>query len=192
MNVEVSQLKPGVFGVCHGGGIEGDLICHATGSSAGHAFLYLGDGKAVQGTVPKADVVPADRWPDAIWAWRLWDALVDTGWTPAQALAAQAKVVARGTAEIGTPYDYLAYAGIAAEILDLRNSEQLAPEFTADPWRMCSALVADALTAGGVPLKFVPGDGPGLIADPGTKVAMPPNLITPGMLLGLAERSEWI
>jgi hypothetical protein len=193
MNAGISQLTPGVFGVCRGGGIGGDLIRMATQSSAGHAFLYLGDGKIVQGTAPKADVIPADSYGDAIWAWRMWDQLVAVShWTPAQVTAAQAKVVARGTAEIGTDYDWPAYAGFAAEILDLRNEEQLAPEFTADPWRVCSALVADALTAGGVPLDFVPGDGPGLVRDPDAKVAMPPNLVAPGMLLGLGLRLSWI
>jgi cell wall-associated NlpC family hydrolase len=191
MNVEIDQLKPGVFGVCHGGGVAADLVCMATQSSVGHAVLYLGDGKAVQGVSPKADVMPADHWPDMRWAWRMWDALVDSGWTPAQVLAAQKAVVARGTAEIGTPYDWAAYAGFAAEILDLRNETQLAPEFKQDDWRVCSALVADALTAGGVPLKFVPGDGPGLVRDPDTKVAMPVNLVAPGMLLGLGLRLNW-
>ena len=192
MNVDVGQLKPGVFGVCRGGGIGGDLIRTAPQSSAGHAVLYLGSGRVVQGTAPKADVMPADHWSDMIWAWRMWDQLAAGGWTPAQVLAAQAKVVARGTAEIGTPYDWAAYAGFAAEILDLRNEEQLAPGFKLDPWRVCSALVADALTAGGVPLTFVPGDGPGLIRDPDTKVTMPVNLVAPGMLLGLALRLGWI
>lgn len=56
---------------------------------------------------------------------------------------------------------------------------------------MCSALVDDALTFAGVPLKFVPEDGPGLIAKPDVKVIMRPNLVASGMLLGLAQRLEW-
>jgi hypothetical protein len=40
-------------------------------------------------------------------------------------------------------------------------------------------------------MKFIPSDGPGLTARPNTKVEMPPNLVAPGMLLGLAQRLEW-
>jgi hypothetical protein len=192
VNVEISQLQPGTPGVCHGGGIGGDLIRHATGSWAGHAFLYLGNNRVVQGTAPRANVVPADSWSDAIWFWRMWDQLATLpGWTTEKIASSRLAVVSRGSALIGTDYDWPAYVGFAAEILDLRNEEQLAPDFVHDDWRVCSALVADALTTGGVPLDFVPSDGPGLIRDPDTKVAMPPNLVAPGMLLGLAQRMEW-
>jgi hypothetical protein len=46
VNVGVDKLAPGVFGVSHGSGMAGELIRHATGSWAGHAFLYLGKGAA--------------------------------------------------------------------------------------------------------------------------------------------------
>lgn len=194
MNVEVSQLTPGVFGVSHGGGVAGELIRAATGSWAGHAFLYLGNGQIVSGEPPRAVVKPADSYPDAIWAWRMWDNMAVTGltWNAAQIASARDTVVARGFSLVGTAYDFLAYAGFAAEVLHLRTESQLTPDFQSDKWRVCSALVADALTTGGVPLNFVPEDGPGLVRADSVKVKMPPNLVAPGMLLGLAQRSEWI
>lgn len=192
MNVDVAQLQPGVFGVSHGGGEAGEIIRDATGSWAGHAFLYLGGGQIVQGQPPRAGTASADSHSDAIWAWRMWDQLkAADGWTSEQVAAAQARVTARGRALIGTSYDFPAYLAFAAEVLHLRTAGQLAGWFAADRNRVCSALVDDAVTFGGVSLEFVPEDGPGLTADPGTKVAMPPNLVAPGMLLGLAQRREW-
>lgn len=192
MNVPVSKLTPGVFGVSHGGGIPGALIRSATGSWAGHAFGNLGAGLLVQGQPPKAAIAPADSHDDAVWAWRMWDQLMaEAGWTAQQVAAAQAAVTARYRAEIGCDYDYPAYAGFAAEVLHLRTGQQLAPDFAKDDWRVCSALVADALRAGGVPLDFVPEDGPGIIGKPG-QAPVPHNLVAPGMLLGLAQRLEWI
>jgi len=189
MNVPVSKLAPGVFGVSHGGGTAGDLIRTATQSWAGHAFLYLGGGLIVQGQPPQAATAPADSHGDAIWAWQMWDKLqADDGWPADRVAEAQAKVAARGHALIGCAYDYEAYAAFALMVLKIRNASQLAPLFSRDAWRVCSALVYDAETFGGVPMEFVPSDGPGLVTDEGLKV---PNLVAPGMLLGLAQRKGW-
>jgi hypothetical protein len=103
---------------------------------------------------------------------------------------AQGAVVRRGQALVGTPYDYAAYAAFAAEVLKLAQGEQMGLWFEHDPHRVCSGLVADALTAGQVPLPFIPSDGaPGLVtAGPkGTTV----NLVAPGMLAGIGLRKEW-
>jgi hypothetical protein len=192
VNVDVGQLQPGVFGVSHGGGTAGELIRHATGSWAGHAFLYLGNGLIVQGQPPQAATAPADSHGDAIWAWQMWVKLMaDEGWTAEQVAAAQAKVVARGLQLIGCAYDFEAYAAFALMVLKIRNAGQLAPLFHRDAWRVCSALVDDAETFGGVPVEFVPEDGPGLVAHPDQHAVLPANLVTPGMLLGLAERKGW-
>lgn len=192
MNVDVSRLAPGVFGVSHGGGTAGELIRHATGSWAGHAFLYLGNGLIVQGQPPQAATAPADSHSDAIWAWQMWDKLqADDGWTADQVAAAQVKVVARGRQLIGCAYDFEAYAAFALMVLKVRSADQLAPLFHRDAWRVCSALADDAEMFGGVPMEFVPEDGPGLVAHPGVPARMPPNLVAPGMLLGLAQRREW-
>lgn len=191
-NVPVSKLEPGTFGVSHGGGTAGELIRHATGSWAGHAFLYLGNGVIVQGQPPQAALAPADSHGDAIWAWRMWDWMrAQPGHSVAGVQAAQEKVVARGHRLVGCSYDFEAYAAFALMVLKLRNADQLAPLFKRDAWRVCSALVADAEGYGGVPLEFVPSDGPGLVKHPDTKVQMPPNLVAPGMLLGIMQRLEW-
>jgi hypothetical protein len=192
VNTPVSTLQPGTFGVSHGGGVAGELIRHATGSWAGHAFLYLGNGLLVQGQPQVAGTAPADSHSDAIWAHRMWDWLRnEDGWTADEVRAVQEKVVARGRALIGCSYDWPAYAGFALEVLKLRNRDQLDPAYAHDGYRVCSALVADALAFGGVPLAFVPSDGPGLTSDPAAKAVMPPNLVAPGMLLGIAQRLDW-
>jgi hypothetical protein len=191
-NVPVSKLEPGTFGVSHGGGTAGELIRHATGSWAGHAFLYLGNGVIVQGQPPQAALAPADSHGDAIWAWRMWDWLrEEQKWTAQQVMTSQANVAARGHQLVGVSYDFEAYAAFALMVLKLRTAGQLAPLFKRDAWRVCSALVADAEEFGGVPLRFVPNDGPGLVTDNDTKVQVPPNLVAPGMLLGIAQRLEW-
>lgn len=192
MNTDISKLAPGTFGVSHGGGAAGELIRHATGSWAGHAFLYLGGGLIVQGQPPAAATAPADSHSDAIWAYRMWDQLMHVnGWSADQAKTAQGKVTARGRALIGCSYDWAAYAGFAVEVLKLRDRDQLDPAYAHDGYRVCSALVADALVFGGVPLSFVASDGPGLTSNPAARVAMPPNLVAPGMLLGIAQRLDW-
>jgi hypothetical protein len=194
VNVTIDQLRPGTFGVSHGGGLPGDLIRHATGSWAGHAFLYLGNGQAVQGAPEKANIVPADTWQDAIWAWRMWDQLrAVEHWSVEHVAQASFATVARGNALVGTDYDWPAYVQFGLEVMHLRNQEDLAGLDKHDTWRVCSALVADALGKGGVPLNFVPEDGPALTRPILGRVrSMPPNLVAPGMLLGLAQRLEWI
>ena len=192
MNVDISALKPGTFGVSHGGGVPGIIIRTATQSEAGHAFLYLGQDVLVQGQPKVAAVAPADSHSDAIWAHRMWDQLqAELGWSNTQVAIAQANVVKRGRELIGTPYDFGAYLGFELEVLHLRNEQQLSPDYQHDNYRVCSALVADALRAGGVPLDFVPSDGPGLVKAPSTHIVLPDNLVAPGMLLGLAERKDW-
>lgn len=194
MNVDISKLAPGVFGVSHGSGMAGEIIRHATGSWAGHAFLYLGDGMLVEGQPPAARLMPATSYGDAIWAWRMWDQLRSaSGWSAQAVAAAQLAVTGRGHALVGASYDWAAYAGFAMEILKLRSETALSPFFKNDSYRVCSALVDDAETFGKVPMTFVAEDGPGLDRDPAVKVPVPymVNLVSPGMLLGLAQRLDW-
>ena len=191
-NVDIGRLTPGVFGVSHGTGMAGMIIRDATGSWAGHAFLYLGGGKIISGQPERAVILPAGTFGDAIWAWRMWDQLKASGWTDAQVARGQQLVTARGQAEEGVEYDWAAYPAFAAEVLHLRTCGQLAPWFSADRARVCSAVVDDAETIGGVPMTFVPEDGPSVIANPSKSFVLPPNLVAPGMLLGLAQRLEWL
>jgi hypothetical protein len=80
--------------------------------------LYLGDGLIVQGQPPQAATAVATSHDDAIWAWRMWDQLKAVkGWTDAQVSAAQAKVVGRGYALVGTAYDWPAYVAFSLEVL---------------------------------------------------------------------------
>ena len=99
--------------------------------------------------------------------------------------------MARGHALVGCAYDFAAYAGFALEVLHIRNQTQLDPAYHHDDYRVCSALVDDAENFGGVPMIFTPEDGPGLIRSDGL-AHMPPNLVAPGMLLGIAQRLGWV
>jgi len=190
MNVDVSNLEPGTFGVSHGSGMGGEIIRHATGSWAGHAFVYVGGGIIVEGAPPVARLASAAHYGDAIWAWRMYDVLSKEHSAP-EIEAMKAKVVGRAHALVGTAYDWPAYIGFSLEVLGLRSGKELSPFFVHDSYRVCSALVDDAETFGGVPMDFVPADGPGMDASPGTLVTMPPNLVAPGMLLGLMQRLDW-
>lgn len=193
MNVDLSEVQPGTWFVSHGSGLAGELIRSATGSWAGHAGLYLGNNVIVQGQPPVAVLAPATEHDDALWAHGMWDWLRENkAWSAEQITTAQSRVVSRGHALVGCRYDFEAYAAFALEVTKLRNAEQLSPFFQRDEQRVCSALVADAEEFGGVPLDFIPSDGPGLTSNSGTKVIMPPNLVPPGMLLGLGQRLEWM
>jgi hypothetical protein len=190
----MNKLQPGTFGVSHGSGMGGEIIRHATGSWAGHAFVYVGGGIIVEGAPPVARLASATHYGDAIWAWRMWDQLKEGNpafWTDAEIKATQDKVVGRAHALVGTAYDWPAYIGFSLEVLGLRNQQELSPFFVHDDYRVCSALVDDAEVFGGVPMDFVPNDGPGLAKNPDHKVAMPANLVAPGMLLGLMQRMGW-
>jgi hypothetical protein len=194
MNVDISKLQPGVFGVSHGHGVGAMIIRHATGSWAGHAFLYLGNNQIVSGDPPSARIEPATKYADSIWAWQMWDKLAEEGgivWSASSIEDAQKRVVNRGHALVGCTYDWPAYIGFTAEVLSLRNEGQLSSVYQHDTYRTCSALVNDAETFGGVPMIYTREDGPGLIRDSNISVTMPPNLVAPGMLLGLAQRLEW-
>jgi len=157
-------VLPGCFGVSHGSGLLGELIRHATESWAGHAFVYVGNGQIVEAVPPVARVAPAASHPDAIWN-------VHQQLTDKQRL----DIVARAHALVGTPYDWPAYVGFALEILKLGTPSELDPVFKQhDPWRVCSALVADCYQYAGVPLN-AGGD---------------PNLVSPADLYDLIARQQ--
>lgn len=181
MNVDISRLAPGTPGVSHGSGIAAELIRHATESWAGHAFIYIGNGMIVQGQPPVAAIAPAASHDDAIWAYRMWDQL---GWAPDKIQAAQLAVVSRAHALVGTGYDYPAYVGFGLEVMHLASGTELDPVFKLDRWRVCSALVADCLSTGGVPQDWAKVLGKG----PGRDV----NLISPAMELDLWTENGWV
>jgi uncharacterized protein YycO len=135
------KVLPGCYGVSHGGGITGELIRHATGSWAGHAFVYIGNGQIIEAAPPAVRVAPAASHPDAVWNAR--DPLSD---------AQRDKICARARALVGCLYDYPAYVGFALKVLKLRDGAELDPVFKADHWRVCSALVADCYAHAGIRL----------------------------------------
>lgn len=137
----MTEPLPGCYGVCHGSGLAGELIRHATESWAGHAFIYIGAGMIVEGAPPATRVAHASSHPDAVWNLR-------------ETLTGEQRtaIVHRADALVGTPYDYPAYIGFALEVLKLRTGAQLAPEFRRDTWRVCSADVADAYAFAGIDL----------------------------------------
>jgi cell wall-associated NlpC family hydrolase len=58
------KVLPGCYGVSHGAGITGELIRHATGSRAGHAFFYIGNGQIIEAAPPAARVSPVASHPN--------------------------------------------------------------------------------------------------------------------------------
>ena len=134
-------VLPGSYGVSHAGGITGELIRHATGGWAGHAFVYVGDGKIIEAVPPAARVAPAASHPDAVWNVRfpLSDAQRD-------------RICARAHALVGRPYDYPAYVSFALKVLKVRDGAELDPVFKADHWRVSSELVADCYAQAGIRL----------------------------------------
>jgi hypothetical protein len=172
VNVDISQLTPGQFGVSHGSGMTGELIRHATESWAGHAFVYVGNGQLIEGTAPVARIASATEHDDAIWAYR-------------QPLTTDQRtaIVARAHAMVGRQYDYPAYIGFALEVLGLKSGTALDPVFKNDNWRICSALVDDCYQYAGIPLDW-------------SKLKMStgedPNLVSPAMLMDLATVNGWV
>ncbi len=137
-------VLPGCYGVSDGGSITGDLIRHATGARAGHAFIYLGNGYVAEAAPPAVRVSPVTAHPGAIWN-------VRCSLTAAQ----RQRICARALALVGRSYDYPAYTGFALRVLKLREAAELDPVFKADHWQVCSALVADCYAYAG--LRIQPG-----------------------------------
>lgn len=140
-----TAVRAGCYGVSHGSGLLGELIRHATESWAGHAFIYIGDGRIVEGTAPVAQITSVSDHPDAVW--NLTENLTDTQ---------RLQIVARAHALVGTHYDWPAYVGFALETLHLKSRSSLDPVFQQDRWRVCSALVADCYGYAGIHID--PGD----------------------------------
>ena len=157
------ELTPGTFGVSHGSGLSGELIRHATESWAGHAFIYIGGDRLVEGTPPVARIAASNEYDDAVWAAKM-------PISPEQS----AKLVARAHALVGVAYDWPAYVGFSLEVLGLRTGAQLDPVFKTDPARVCSGLVADCYAYAGMPLFNVDV-----------------NLVSPAMLYDLIAEKGW-
>lgn len=132
-------IRPGCYGVSHGGGYPGHLIRTATQSWAGHAFVYVGNGMIIEGKPPIAVKTSADAHPDAVWNYR--ETLTDD-----QRLI----IIAQADALIGIPYDWSAFVGFALEIMTHRSGDRLDELFKQDRYRVCSALVADCYLAAGI------------------------------------------
>lgn len=133
------EVRPGCYGISRGGGITGELIRHAPGAWAGHAFVYIGDGQIIEAAPPVVRVAQAASHPDAVW----------NASYPLTGLQRD-KICARARALAGCPYDYPAYVGFALKVLKLRDAAELDPVFKADHWRVCSALVADCYAYAGI------------------------------------------
>jgi len=136
------EVLPGSYGLGDGDSITGDLIRHAAGARAGHAFIYIGNGQVVEAAPPAVRVARAASHPGAIWNVRC----------PLTA-AQRARICARALALVGRPYDYPAYTGFALRVLKVRDEAGLDPVFKADHWQVCSTLVADCYAYAGVRLQ---------------------------------------
>jgi hypothetical protein len=133
------KVLPGCYGVSRGSRITGELIRHATGSWAGHAFVYIGDGQIVEAAPPVVRVARAASHPDAVW---------NAGY-PLTGIH-RMRICARARALAGCPYDYPAYVGFALKVLNLRDGAELDPVFKADHWRVSLALVEDCYAYAGI------------------------------------------
>lgn len=162
-NVPLPAL-PGTFGICHGAGWAAGVIRHATESWAGHAVMYVGDGKVVQAEYPKVQLADAPR-SNVIWA-------------NGQLLSpdARAAITAKAHSLIGDAYDLWAYPILIAGIFYAGITKDAAPLFLSDKFLDCSAVVTACDAAAGIDLF------------PGTSV----HFVTPAMLFDLAAQSGWL
>lgn len=151
------MIRPGAYFVSHGGGYPGHVIRTVTQSWAGHAGVYIGNGRIVEGRPPVSAITSANDHPDAIWN-------IHEDLTDAQRL----EIVGQAHALVGVGYDYEAYLGFVLEFTGLRDGHELDERFKLNEHRICSALVDTCYSAAGVDLK------------PSASVS---NLVTPDDLL---------
>ena len=155
---------PGTFGICHGSGWASGVIRHATESWAGHAVVYVGDGKVVQAEYPKVQLADAPR-SNVIWA-------------NGQPLSAEQRtaITAKAHSLIGDAYDVWAYPILALSVFYAGITKDAAPLFLSDKFLDCSAVVTACENAAGIDLF------------PGQSV----HFVTPAMLFDLAASSGWL
>lgn len=135
-------IRPGCYFTAQGGGPAASIIRMLTQSWAGHAGIYVGNGRVVEAVPPVAQNVAVDSRPDARFNYREGGDLTDE-----QRLA----IVNKALDLVGTPYDYVAYIGFAEEMFDIRTTAERDKRFNRKH-RVCSALVADCYWAAGIDL----------------------------------------
>lgn len=152
-------ILPGCYFTATGYGPAARLIRSLTKSWAGHAGIYVGNGRAVEAVPPCAVNVAMDSRPEARFNYREGQDL-----TPEQRLLIVN--AALEAVEDGVAYDYFAYFGFIEEMFEIRTVEGRDKRFNTKH-RVCSALVADCYWAAGIDL------------DPDASIS---NLISPGDL----------
>lgn len=131
------DVLPGCYFVSVGGGPFMSMIRSLTQSEVGHAGIYVGNGRMVEGVPPVAVNSAMDSQPTAIFNYREGRDLSDE-----QRLA----IVNKALELVGTGYDFLAYAGFIEEALHIRTVEGRDKRFNRKH-RVCSALVGDGYWA---------------------------------------------
>lgn len=133
-------IRPGCYFVCPGDGPVMAAIRAFTQSEVGHAGVYVGNGRIVEGVPRLAINSAADAQTKAIWNYREGEDLTDE-----QRLA----IVNKALELVGTPYDFFAYIGFMEEIFQIRTDKQRDAIFNSKH-RVCSALVGDCYWAAGI------------------------------------------
>lgn len=148
----------GDFGVTACGGLMGRLIRWATRSSVNHAFVYITDGRVVEGDPHGARYNTADSYPNAVWS--------NLPLTDLQ----RAQISIWAVAHLGTPYSWLDDVEIGLTKLFDWSPRWMRRRLASDRTLMCSQLVAAAYEAAGIDLfpnrpngSVTPGDLAGLI-----------------------------
>jgi len=155
----------GVWGVCPGQGPIASLIRHLTASWAGHAVMYIGNGKIVEATWPKVRLSPAPT-NNVIWA---------TGQPLSSTQFDSAGRVARML--VGSGYDLFVYPFLAAAVASATITRRVSPLFNSDRWWDCSGLIEHCDAVAGAPM--FPGD------------AGSQHFVTPSQLMTLGAQKGW-
>lgn len=176
MDVTMQNLQPGNYIVVQGGGLVGKLIRyaetemykdeHPTGwkAWAGHAGIYLGGGKVLGGTFPRARV-------DLLSYYQTGRANTAEPLTEDQ----RKTIVTRALQLLRVRYDIWAYPALVGAMLHVAKTKELDELYTNDRWRDCSAIVADSYDK----------------ADIGLLDIKVPNLVTPEFLHQRIITQNW-
>ncbi len=135
-----AEPELGAFGVVHSNGKVALAIRVGTQSRANHAFIYVGDGKIIEADGSGVQLVPAAKYPTAIYDRRF-----------TLTLAQGAEIRRRALLMQGTPYSFIGIFVMSVGCLGLPN-RWLATHLEHNGRVFCSQLVCQVYSAAGVHL----------------------------------------
>jgi uncharacterized protein YycO len=146
--------QAGDIGVVPGSGFVMWLVRHVTRSPVGHAFLFAGSGRVIEGQPSGVQYNSLAAYPKVRWLGNLSAGLTDVQ---------RAAIITYGRQHLGVPYSWIDDAEIGFTDLFGWAPRWMRSRLRSDATLMCSQLCDQAYAAAGVEI-FTDGRPPGAVS----------------------------